>query len=185
MHERICDGRARHKSWCDATRDESGRLYARRCYSKDTDITSGKEEEREDKEDEDEDDDTVAVINHKDSMCILVEKYQAGRRRRAGKCEDQAADRSAKDECNKSLTLDIIDQQELPESAVPREEPSVKHACRAHCENCGTALADVECNRGPGHVPPEIEYELLKVAPLSELASSRRCSMRAPCRRAF
>ncbi|XP_032685410.1 uncharacterized protein LOC116850819 [Odontomachus brunneus] len=195
-HGYICDGRARHKSWRDPMRDESSRLYARHCHSKDSDTISvarerkNEERENEDVGDEDEeDDDEVAVINHKDSMCILAEKYKASRRCRAGRCEDQAtrsADRTGKDECNKSLTSEIIDQPELLESAnvAPHEESSVKHVCRAHCESCGTAIANT-CNRGRRHVPSEIEYERLKT-PLSDPAtSSQCCSMRASCRRTF
>lgn len=176
-------------------RSEGSRLYALHDYSKNSDIISvaceHKDEKREDEgEEEDEsEDDNVAVINHKDSMCILVEKYKAGRRCRGRRCEDQAsrsADRTGKDECNKSLTSEIIDQAELPESAnaVPHEESSVKHVCRAHCGSCGTAIANTR-NRGRRHVPSEIEYERPK-SPLSDLAAARCCSARAPsCRRAF
>ncbi|XP_014486725.1 PREDICTED: uncharacterized protein LOC106750717 [Dinoponera quadriceps] len=188
-HGRICDGRTRHKSWRDSMRGESSRLYERHCHSKNSDIISAarEDEERENEgEDDDEDDDDVAVINHKDSMCILAEKYKAGRRCGDGRCEDQAAGsagRTGKDECNKSLTSEIIDQPALPESADSHEESSVKHVCRAHCESCGTAIADT-CNRARRHVPSEIEYELLK-SPLSDLAAARCCSTRVPCRSTF
>lgn len=129
-HGRICDGRARHKSWRDPVRDESSRLYALHCYSKDSDIISGeerkdeeganereKEDEQEEEVEEEEDDDNVAVINHKDSMCILAEKYKAGKRCRDRRCEDPAprsGERTAgKDERNKSLTSEIIDRKSV------------------------------------------------------------------------
>lgn len=178
---------------------ESSRLCARYGYSKKSDIISaacehkdaereneGEDEEDKDEEEDDDDDGNVAVINHKDSMCILAEKYKAGRRCCSRRCEDQAplsGDRTGKDECNKSLTSEIIDQPELPESAVPHEESSVKHVCRAHCESCGTAIANT-CNRGRRHVPSEIEYERLESS-LSDLAAARCRSTRAPCRRTF
>ncbi|XP_025153754.1 uncharacterized protein LOC105181413 [Harpegnathos saltator] len=198
---RIYDGLAqKHKSW----RDGESRLYALRSCSKDFGTMSAdreyKDEERENRskneeerdedganeDDEEEDDDNVAVINHKDSMCILAEKYKAGRRYRGGGCEDEA-DRTGEDACNKSLTSKIIDQPELTESfmsAALRGDASVKHVCRAHCESCGTVIASAY-NRGGGYVPSEIKYERPK-APSGDLASTIRCcSMRAPCKRTF
>ena len=108
-------------------RGENSRLYARQCYSKeysgiipasrernDEERKEKKNDDDDDDEDEDEDDDdSVVVINHKDSMCILAEKYKASRKWCDRRCGDraQSGDRTGnKDECNKSLTSEIIDQ---------------------------------------------------------------------------
>lgn len=150
-----------------------------------------REKDCDDDEDEDEDDDGgVAVINHKDSMCILAEKYKAGRKWRGRRCGDRArsGDRTGdKDECNKSLTSEIIDQPGSPleiANAIPHEGPSVKHVCRAaHCENCRTAAIARTCGRGcDRHEPPGGEFDRLK-SPLNETAATRCCSSRAPGRR--
>jgi len=184
-------------------RGENSRLYARQCYSKEYSgiIPASRErndEKRREKDDDDDDDDdvddedddgSVAVINHKDSMCILAEKYKAGRKWRGRRCGDSARsdDRTEdKDECNKSLTSEIIDQPGSPleiVNAVLHEEPSVKHVCRAaHCENGIAAIART-CGHGCGrHEPPEGEFDRLK-SPLNETAATRCCSSQAPCRR--
>ncbi|XP_011692806.1 PREDICTED: uncharacterized protein LOC105452945 [Wasmannia auropunctata] len=203
----ISGERAQHKSWRDQMRGENGRLYARQCYSKEysgiipVSRERNDEERREknaaaaaadDDDDDEEDEDGVAVINHKDSMCILAEKYKAGRKWRGRRCGDGARsdDRTGdKDECNKSLTSEIIDQHQGSSleiaNAVPHEGPSVKHVCRAaHCESCGTAAART-CGRGCGrHGPPEGEFDRLK-SPLNETAATRCCSSRPSCRRVF
>ncbi|XP_011868420.1 PREDICTED: uncharacterized protein LOC105562292 [Vollenhovia emeryi] len=181
--------KARHKSWRDQMRGENSRLYARQCYSKEYSGIMPASRERNDEEcreknddgddGEDEDDDSgVAVINHKDSMCILAEKYKAG-----GKW------RGDRDECNKSLTSEIIDQPESPAeiaSAAPHEGPSAKHVRRAaRCESCGTAAITGTRARGCGrHASPEGEFDRFE-SPSSEATAVRRCSSRAPCRRAF
>lgn len=145
------------------------------------------DEERDDEKadgDEDEDDGGVAVINHKDSMCILAEKYKAGRKCRGRRCGEKtrSGDRTG---CNKSLTSEIIDQPESPlesVNAVPLEGPGTKHVCpHARCENCGIAWV---CTRGCGRhaTLPEGECDQLKY-PLSEPAATRCCLNRAPCRR--
>lgn len=170
-------------------------MYARQCYSKNYSgiISASRErndEERSEKEDDDDEDDGVAVINHKDSMCILVEKYKTGRGCRAGRrCnEARSGDRTGdRDECDKSLTSEIIDQPESSlESAnvVPHDESSVKHVCRAHCESCGTAAK--ACSRGCNrHTPPEGEFDRLKSLLNETTTAAHRCSSRAPCRHAF
>lgn len=188
--------KAQHKSWRDQMRGENSRLYARQCYSKEYSGIIPASRERNDKEcreknddnddGEDEDDDSgVAVINHKDSMCILAEKYKAERKWRGRRCEDRerSGDRMGDKECNKSLTSEIIDQ---PESllkivnAVPHEGPSVKHVCQT--ARCGTAAVARTCGRGCGrHEPPEGELK----SPLNETTAIRCCSSRAPCRRVF
>ncbi|XP_028047325.1 uncharacterized protein LOC105830127 [Monomorium pharaonis] len=201
--------KARHKSWRDQMRGENGRLYARQCYSKEysgiipASCERNDEQRREKKDDDDDDDDNededddggVAVINHKDSMCILAEKYKAGRKWRGGRCGDRerSDDRAGKkDECNKSLTLEIIDQPESPPeivNAVSHEgKPSVKRVpCRAHCESCGMAKT---CARGCGRhgPPPEGEFDRLR-SPLNEAttaaATTRCCLSRAPCKSVF
>lgn len=171
-------------------------MYARQCYSKEYSgiIPASRErndvECREKDEDEDDDDGGVAVINHKDSMCILAEKYKAGRKWRGRRCGDRvrSGDRTGdKDECNKSLTSEIIDQPESPleiVNAVPHEGPSVKHVCRAtHCENCRTVAITRTCSRGCGrHEPPGGEFDRLK-SPLTETTATRCCSNRTSCRR--
>lgn len=181
-------------------RGENSRLYARQCYSKEysgiipasrerNDEECRKKNDDDDDDGEDEDDDSgVAIINHKDSMCILAEKYKAGRKWRGRRCGDRerSDDRTGdKDECNKSLTSEIIDQPESPlKIAVPHEgPPSVKHVCRAaRCENCGTART---CGRGcDRHGPPEGEFDRLK-SPLNQTAATRCCSNRASCRHVF
>lgn len=180
-------------------------MYARQCYSKEysgiipasrerngEECRKKKNDDDDDDDGEDEDDDSgVAVINHKDSLCILAEKYKAGRKWRGRRCGDRerSDDRMGdKDECNKSLTSEIIDQPESPleiVNAVPHEGPSVKHVCRAaRCENCGTAAVTRTCGRGcDRHGPPEDEFDRLK-SPLSETATCC-CSSRAPCRCVF
>lgn len=199
--------KAQHKSWRDQMRGENSRLYARQCYSKeysgiipasrernDEECREKNDDDDDDDDGEDEDDDSgVAVINHKDSMCILAEKYKAGRKwrgRRSGDRERSGDRTGDKDECNKSLPSEIIDQS--PESpleivnAVPHEGPSVKHGYRAaRCENCGTAAIARTCGRGCGrHGPPEGELDRLK-SPLNETVATRCCSSRASCRRVF
>lgn len=176
-------------------RGENSRLYARQCYSKEYSGIIPASRERNDEEcrkkndddAEDEDDDSgVAVINHKDSMCILAEKYKAGRKWHGRRCGDRK--RSDKDQCNKSLTSEIIDQPESPlEIAVPHEGPSVKHVCRAaaRCENCGAAAIARTCARGcDRHGPPEGEFDRLK-SPLNETAATCCCFNRASCRHNF
>lgn len=190
-------GKAQHKSWHDQMRGENSRLYARQCCSKEyPGIISASRERNDEKpwekngneNDDNDEDGSVAVINHKDSMCILAEKYKVGRKCRGRRCWDKVRS-GDKDECNKSLTSKIIDQPESPleNAAVPHDRPSVKHVCRAHCECCGTAarIASNSCSRGCGrHAPPEGEFDRFK-SPLNETAATHRCSSRAPCRRAF
>nr|XP_012218616.1 PREDICTED: uncharacterized protein LOC105669967 [Linepithema humile] len=191
----ISGGKAQHKSWRDQMQGENSRLYARQCYSKNySGIISAScernDEERSEKEDDDDEDDGVTVINHKDSMCILAEKYKTGRRCRAGRRCDEArsGDRTGdRDECDKSLTSEIIDQPESSlesANAVPHDGPSVKHVCRAHCESCGTAAkaCNPGCNR---HTPPEGEFDRFKSLLNETSAAAHRCSSRAPCRHAF
>ncbi|RLU26836.1 hypothetical protein DMN91_000633 [Ooceraea biroi] len=200
----ISGGKAQHKSWREQMRGEDGRLYARQCSSKnypgiisvaceendelvrdESDNDDDNEEENvgnDDGDDNEEDDDDVAVINHKDSMCILAEKYKTSRKSRAKRCaKDNCKDKSQ----NKSQTSEAIDQpRESPRgnaNAVPHEESaSVKHVCRVrHCEGCDTARA---CrDRGCRQAPPEGEYDQFK-CPLN---GTRCCSSRAPCGRTF
>ncbi|XP_029163051.1 uncharacterized protein LOC114934567 [Nylanderia fulva] len=197
-------GKAQHKSWHDQMRGENSRLYARQCCSKEhPGIISASRKRNDEKRwerkngnenDDNDEDGSVTVINHKDSMCILAEKYKVGRKCRGRRCGDKvrSADRTkgGRDRagCNKSLTSKIIDQPESPlENAVPHGRPSVKHVCRAHCECCGTAarIASDSCSRGCGrHAPPEGEFDRFK-PPLNETTATHRCSSRAPCRRAF
>lgn len=200
-------GKAQHKSWHDQMRGENSRLYAEQCCSKEyPGIISasrersdekrweknGNENDENDDNDDNDEDGNVAVINHKDSMCILAEKYRVGRKCRGRRCEGKVRsdDRTGRerDGCNKSLTTKIIDQPESPlENAVPHDRPSVKHICRAHCECCGTAarIARYSCSHGCGrHAPPEGEFDRFK-SPLNEMSATHRCSSRAPCRRAF
>lgn len=199
----VSGGRAKYKSWHDQTRGENSRLYVGQCCSKeypgiipasrernDEKRWEKKGNENDDNDDNDEDG-SVAVINHKDSMCILAEKYKIGRKHRGRRSEDKG-DRMGgeRDECNKSLTSKIIDQPESPalENAVSHDRPSVKHVCRAHCECCGTVarIARNSCSRGCGrHASPEGEFDRFK-PPLNETAATHgRCSSRPPCRRAF
>jgi len=190
----ISGGKARHKSYRDQMRGENSRLHARQCYSKDYSgiISTSRErndEERSEKVDDDDEDEGVPVINHKDSMCILAEKYKAGRRcRDGGKCDEaRSGDRTGdRAECDKSLTSEIIDQPESSlESAdtIPHDGPSVKHVCRAHCESCGMAAR--ACSRGCNRHTPEGEFDRLKSLLNETTAAAYRCSSRAPCRRAF
>lgn len=203
-HSEISDGRARYKSWRDQTRDGNSRLCAapRQCFSK-LDCCPGimscrrernDEETRDEKKangDEDEDEDGgVAVINHKDSMCILVEKYKAGSRKcRGRRCGEKARSGDRTGSCNKSLTSEIIDQPESPGvgsvNAVPLEELAKHVYPRARCESCvGIARSRVGCGRH-ATTPPEGEFERFKSIPLSEpaAAATRCCLNRAPCRR--
>ncbi|KYM96236.1 hypothetical protein ALC62_13106 [Cyphomyrmex costatus] len=202
----ISGEKAQHKSWRDQMRGENSRLYARQCYSKeysgiipasrernDEEERKEKKNDDDDDDDDDEDDDSVVVINHKDSMCILAEKYKASRKWRGRRCEDraQSGDRTGdKDECNKSLTSEIIDQPgsslEIVNAVVSHEGPRMRHSCRAaHCENCGTAAIARTCGRVCGRrEPPEGEFDRLK-SPLNGTAATRCCSSRAPCRRVF
>lgn len=198
----VPDRNAQHKSWHDQMRGENSRLYVRQCCSKEYSGIISASRERNDeerwekngneKDDNDNNDEDVVVINHKDSMCILAEKYKVGRKYRGRKCEDKVRsdDRTGRErnECNKSLTSKVIDQPESPlENAVPHHRPSMKHVCRAHCECCGTAsrIARNSCSRGCGrHAPLEGEFDRFK-SPLNETAATYRCSSRAPCRRAF
>lgn len=188
---RICDraGRVQCKSWRDQMRGENSQAHAWHCYSRDSDIISAARERNVDEKREnvddggnDDDDNDVAVINHKDSMCILAEKYKAGRRFRGRRCDFDKArsgDRTVvKDECNKSLTTETIDQSQ------PRERhTSMKHVCRAHCESCRTAVART-CGRGCRHAPTKTEFDRSK-SPSSEMAAVRYCSTRASCKRAL
>lgn len=198
-------GKAQHKSWHDQMQGKNGRLYVGQCCSKEYPgiIPASRERndekrcwekngnEKDDNDDNDEDG-SVTVINHKDSMCILAEKYKVGRKCRGRRCEDKVRsdDRTGRErnECNKSLTSKVIDQPESPlENVVSHDRPSVKHVCRAHCECCGTAsrMARNSCSRGCGrHAPPEGEFDRFK-SPLNETAATHCCSSRAPCRRAF
>ncbi|XP_070161497.1 uncharacterized protein [Polyergus mexicanus] len=197
-------GKAQHKSWHDQMRGENSRLYVGQCCSKEypgiisasrerSDVKRWEKNGNENDENDDNDEDgSVAVINHKDSMCILAEKYKVGRKCRGKKCEGKVRsdDRTGRerDECNKSLTTKIIDQPESSlENAVPHDRPSVKHICRAHCECCGTAarIARNSCSRGCGrHAPPEGEFDRFKSS-LNEMSATHRCSSRVPCRRVF
>ncbi|XP_072742627.1 uncharacterized protein [Anoplolepis gracilipes] len=195
----ISSEKAQHKSWHDQMRGENSRLYVGQCFSKEYPgiISASRERnekwekngnEKDDNDDNDEDG-SMAVINHKDSMCILAEKYKVGRKGRGRRCEDKG-DKTGQEKgvCNKSLTSKIIDQPGSPlENAVPHDRPSVKHICREHCECCGTAarIARNSCSRGCGrHAPPEGEFDRFK-SPLNETVATHRCSSRAPCRRAF
>ncbi|XP_018311405.1 uncharacterized protein [Mycetomoellerius zeteki] len=199
----ISGEKAQHKSWRDQMRDENSRLYARQCYSKEysgiiptsregNDEEERKEKKNDDDDDDEDDDDSMVVINHKDSMCILAEKYKASRKWRRRRCGNrtQSDDRTGdKDECNKSLTSEIIDQPgsslEIV-NAVSHEGPMMRHSCRAaHCENCETVAIARTCGRVCGrHEPPEGEFDRLK-SPLNETAATRCCSNRPPCRRVF
>jgi len=195
-------------------------LYARqRCSKNYPGIASAREEndelvrdesDNDEEEDEDvghdnvdeEDDDSVAIINHKDSMRILAEKYNASRKDHARKCGKLQ---------NKAQALEVIDQsrqspRESPRESSresPRESPresrresrrespyesprdesaSVKHVYHfAHCESCGNARA-LGRDRGHRHAPPEGEHDRLK-CPLNGIRSC--CSSRAPCARIF
>jgi len=180
-------------------------LYARQCCSKNyPGIASAREEndelvrdESNDEEDEhvgndnadEEDDDSVAIINHKDSMRILAEKYSASRKGHARKCGKPQ---------NKAQALEVIDQscqspRESPRESSresPRESPhesprdkstNVKHVC--HFAHCGNAKAGERGrDRGHRHAPPEDERDRLK-CPLNGIRSC--CSSRAPCPRIF
>lgn len=182
-------------------RDENGRLHARQRYSKNHPIgvTSAACEENneqlvrnesdnedddddeevdasndDDNDNEEEDEDAVAVINHKDSMCILAEKYKTSGNGRAKRCAIDERNKSQ----DKSQTSRNVDQQRKS----PREGPfaSVKHVCRVtHCKDCGTART---CrDRGRRHASPLAECDRSK-CPLNE---TRGCSSRAPCGRTF
>ncbi|KYN31936.1 hypothetical protein ALC56_13689 [Trachymyrmex septentrionalis] len=208
----ISGEKAQHKSWRDQMRGENSRLYARQCYSKEysgiipasrerndeerkekkNDDDDDDNDEDEDEDEDEDDDDSVVVINHKDSMCILAEKYKASRKWRGRRCGDraQSGDRTGnKDECNKSLTSEIIDQPgsslEIA-NAVSHEGPRMRHSCQgAHCENCGTgAIARIRGRVCGRHEPPEGEFDRLK-PPLNETAATRCSSSRPPCRRVF
>jgi len=182
-------------------------LYARqRCSKNYPGIASAREEndelvrdesDNDEEEDEDvghdnadeEDDDSVAIINHKDSMRILAEKYNASRKGHADrKCGKDERDKLQ----NKVQALEIVDRLHQSPRESPRESPrmsasaaprvftSVKHVCRfTHCESCARVLGRDCAHR---HAPPEGEHDRLK-CPLNGIRFC--CSSRAPCARIF
>ncbi|KAK9309682.1 hypothetical protein QLX08_000689 [Tetragonisca angustula] len=123
------------------------------CCAKDSEKISTVQEQN-----DEELDDTVGSINHKDSLCILVEKYKTNK-----KCKHKAVDAAefpcerAKDECcDKSFTsetscqLDEIVKQGDKYSGGNRcrfrdnRRASIGRTCR---HGCGPIFTEGECNQ--------------------------------------
>ncbi|XP_043517430.1 uncharacterized protein LOC122532597 [Frieseomelitta varia] len=133
-----------------ATRDS---VCNHSCCAKDSEKISTVQEQN-----DEEPDDSVASINHKDSLCILVEKYKTNK-----KCKHKALDAAefpcepAKDECcDKSFTSETSCQ--LDEIVKQGDKYSGGNKCRFRdnrrasigrtCRHgCGPIFTEGECNQ--------------------------------------
>ncbi|KOC60571.1 hypothetical protein WH47_07734 [Habropoda laboriosa] len=76
--------------------------------------------------------DTVATINHKDSLCILVDKYLVNKKCKQKKYfgEAEFSDERTKDECDKSFTSETTCQLDETGNTKQREKYSDSDDCR-------------------------------------------------------
>lgn len=101
-------------------------------------------------------DDCIGMINHKDSLCILVEKYKASKKCRHKKClgETEFSEERAKDECSRSFTSEASCLME--DNAKQRDKhPDTDNNCRPRenrapigksCRHaCGPAFREGDC----------------------------------------
>ncbi|XP_076387814.1 uncharacterized protein LOC100874826 isoform X2 [Megachile rotundata] len=93
-------------------------------------------------------DDCVGTIHHKDSLCILVEKYKANRKCKIKKCADEAeiSDERIKDD--KSFTSETTCQLEDINSKQREKHSDNKHRFRGKtCRHgCGQVIRDGDYN---------------------------------------
>lgn len=89
---------------CKKGHVESDSFCNQDCFPKDSENISAVQEQN-----DEEFDDSIATINHKDSLCILVEKYKANKKCKHKKYSGEAdsSDDRTKDECSKSCTSEI------------------------------------------------------------------------------
>lgn len=104
-------------------------------------------------------DDAVGTIYHKDSLCILVEKYKANK-----KCKHQqnfeeaeASEDRLKDECNKSITSETTCQMDDTMATKQRDKCSESENSRFRdnrvsigktCRHaCGQVFREEDCNQ--------------------------------------
>lgn len=75
------------------------------------------------KQNDEECDDCVGTIDHKDSLCILAEKYKGAKkcRQKKSSCENELSDDRLKDDSNKSFTSEISCQMDETTSLKRRE----------------------------------------------------------------
>ncbi|XP_076231461.1 uncharacterized protein LOC143177448 [Calliopsis andreniformis] len=102
-------------------------------------------------------DDSIGMINHKDSLCILVEKYKASKKCKHKKYSGAAdfSDERAKDECSKSCASEMSCQMEdtvntkrdkyLDDSCWHRDNrSSIGKSCR---RGCGQIFRENDCSQ--------------------------------------
>lgn len=143
-----------HRSCCykDHTARES--ICNHSCCTKNSEKISTVQEQN-----DEELDDSVGTINHKDSLCILVEKYKTNK-----KCKHKTyfggaefADERTKDECSKSFTsetncqLDEIANEKQGERYSNNDNchfrdsrVSIGRTCR---HGCGQIFREADCNQ--------------------------------------
>ncbi|CAK9825277.1 hypothetical protein ANTRET_LOCUS3322 [Anthophora retusa] len=104
-------------------------------------------------------DDTGGTINHKDSLCILVDKYLANKKCKQKKYfgEAEFSDERTKDECNKSFTSETTCQLDETTNTKQREKYSDSDDCRfrdnrafigkACRHGCGQIFREGDCNQ--------------------------------------
>ncbi|XP_076181192.1 uncharacterized protein LOC143153658 [Ptiloglossa arizonensis] len=123
------------KVCCDKGQVAYESLCRHVCCTKDTGKISTVQEQN-----DEEYDDCVATIDHKDSLCILVEKYKASKKCKHTKFngETEFSDERTKDECDKSFGSEISCQMEETVDARQREKyfdarTTNGKACRGDC----------------------------------------------------
>ncbi|XP_053977969.1 uncharacterized protein LOC128875945 isoform X1 [Hylaeus volcanicus] len=99
----------RQKGCCNKSEVKCESFCHHDCCLKDLENVSTVQEQN-----DEEYDDCVATISHKDSLCILVEKYKASKRCKHKKWpgETEFMDERTKDECCKSFTSEISQMEE-------------------------------------------------------------------------
>ncbi|XP_031838859.2 uncharacterized protein LOC116429725 [Nomia melanderi] len=102
------------------------------CHLRDLEKISTVQEQK-----DEECDDCVGTIDHKDSLCILAEKYKGTKKCRQKKYlgENEFSDDRVKDDCNKSFTSEISCQMDESTNLKHRERyfANDKKPCRAGC----------------------------------------------------
>lgn len=144
-----------YKGCCNQDHVTYGSPCNHDCCMKELENVSGMQEQR-----DEEVDDCVGTIHHKDSLCILVEKYKANRKCKIKKCSDgtEISDERARDECDKSFTSETTCQ--LDDVNAKQREKYLDNNEHRFREN--RTLIGKTCRHGCGQIFREGDYSHLK-----------------------
>ncbi|XP_034195158.2 uncharacterized protein LOC117611327 isoform X1 [Osmia lignaria lignaria] len=144
-----------HTDCCNQDHVTYGSICNHDCCIKQLGKMSGMQEQK-----DEELDDCVGTIHHKDSLCILVEKYKANRKCKIKKYSDgsEICDERARDECDKSFTSETTCQ--LDEINAKQREKCLDNNEHRFREN--RTLIGKTCRHGCGQIFREGDHSHLK-----------------------